>query len=174
MRANSASRRPIARAISLPLIALLLSLGLSACGFRLAGTAELPPQLASIHLVTDNFSEIQVRELRRSLIAAGATLVDASNLEAPRLSVRLRLDPDRQLVSSASSGAIVQRISRSLSFDVKTADGELVSAGQTLRQQKDVNLDDDNLLSSNREKQAAILELEKSLYQQLVRQLTRI
>ena len=174
MPANTTSHKAIATAFSPVPVVLLLSLFLSACGFRLAGTTELPPQLASIHLVTDNFSAIQARELRRSLTTAGATLVDATNPEALRLRVSLRAEPDRQLVSSASSGAIVERISRSLTFDVKTADGELVSAGQTLRQQKDVNLDDDNLLSSNREKQAAILELEKSLYQQLVRQLTRI
>ena len=82
--------------------------------------------------------------------------------------------PDRQLVSSASSGATVNRISRSLDFTVKSAGGELLAAAQTLRQQKDIALDDDSLLASNRERENIVLELEQSLFQQLVRQLTRI
>jgi outer membrane lipopolysaccharide assembly protein LptE/RlpB len=81
---------------------------------------------------------------------------------------------DRQLVSSASSGATVKRISRSLDFNVKSAEGEMIAPARTLRQQKDVALDDDNLLASNRERENTILELEQSLYQQLIRQLTRI
>lgn len=152
----------------------LLCLCLSACGFRLAGTADLPPRLASMHLETVDFTEAQARSLRRSLTAAGANLVEAGDTDAVRLKVTLLSLPERQLVSSASSGAIVQRIGRGLSFVVKAADGTALAPAQTLRQQKDINLDDDNLLASNREKEAAILELEQSLYQQLVRQLTRI
>ena len=155
-------------------LALLLCAVLSACGFRLAGTADLPPQLQSIHLVTANFDPTQARALRRSLSTAGAQLVDAEDAGAARLRVTLQALPDRQLATSASSGAIVQRISRALSFTIEAADGSPLAPPQTLRQQKDVNLDDDNLLSSNREKENAILELEQALYQQLVRRLTRI
>jgi outer membrane lipopolysaccharide assembly protein LptE/RlpB len=45
---------------------------------------------------------------------------------------------------------------------------------RTLAQQRDVSLDDDNLLSSDREKEAVTRDLEDALFDQLIRQLTLI
>lgn len=155
------------------LLALLCLLGLCACGFRLAGTTELPPQLATMQLVTSNFSATQLKALRSTLKAAGARLVEGADAQAVRLSVSLNLLPDQQLVSSAG-GDIVKRISRSLDFNVKAADGNTIVAQRSLRQQKDVTLDDNNLLSSDRERETAVRGLEQALYDQLIRQLSRI
>jgi LPS-assembly lipoprotein len=156
------------------LIVLLSSLCLSACGFRLAGTTELPTQFASIYLQASNFSETQRKALRRTLKSAGATLITDSSAEATRLIVDLKTVPDQQMATSASSGEIVKRISRSLNFHVKAADGNLIAPVRTLRQQKDITLDENNLLASNRERETVVLELEQALYDQLVRQLARI
>ena len=155
-------------------IVLVLVLCLSGCGFRLAGSTDLPPQLASIYLVTSGFSETQRKALSQRLRAAGASLVEQPDAPAAHLSVNLQVLPDRQLVSSGSSGALVKRISRALDFNLKSADGKLLAPAQTLRQQRDISLNDDNLLSSERERENAIEGLEQALYQQLIRQLTRI
>jgi len=61
-----------------------------------------------------------------------------------------------------------------LTFSVKAADGQIIAATQTLRQQKDVSLDDDNLLSSDRERETVVRDLEQALFGQLIRQLTQI
>lgn len=166
----------IANARSIHQVAILIALGLclTACGYRLAGTAELPPQLQSIYLVTSNFNGAQRRELSRSLTAAGATLVEQADAGSARLTVNLNALSDRQLVSSANAGSTVNRISRSLDFNVQSTEGKMLASPQTLREQQDIELDDDNLLASNREKQNAIAALEQALYQQLVRRLTRI
>jgi LPS-assembly lipoprotein len=156
------------------LLLLLASSCLSACGFRLAGTAELPPRLASIYLVTSDFSDSQRSQLRRSLRNAGANLVEQPGAQAVQLNVRLTAAPDRDMATSASSGAIVKRISRSLSFNVKAADGKVLLEARTLQQQKDVSLDDDNLLSSDREKETVTRNLQQALFDQLIRQLTLI
>jgi LPS-assembly lipoprotein len=156
------------------LLLLLASSCLSACGFRLAGTAELPPRLASIYLVTSDFSDSQRSQLRRSLRNAGASLVEQPGAQAVQLNVRLTAAPDRDMATSASSGAIVKRISRSLSFNVKAADGKVLLEARTLQQQKDVSLDDDNLLSSDREKETVTRNLQQALFDQLIRQLTLI
>ncbi len=163
-----------ARSVAVTLIGLALLLSQSACGYRLAGTAELPPELRSIQLLTDGFSEAQRRSLGRSLSAAGATLVDDADAEATRLNVSLGAPEDQRLVTSGSSGAIVTRISRSLRFELKAADGTVIAPLQTIRQQRDVSLDDDNLLASGQERDNAVQQLEQELYQQLIRQLTRI
>lgn len=150
----------------------LCALSLSACGFRLAGTAEMPPQMASIYLQADSFDERQRGVLRRTLEAAGAQLVTAADGQAARLSVKLKSPPDQQLATSASSGDIVKRIGRSLDYSVKGADGNLIVPPRTLNQQRDIVLDDNNLLASNRERETVVRELEQALYDQLVRQLS--
>jgi LPS-assembly lipoprotein len=156
------------------LLVLLVSLGLSACGFRLAGTAELPPQLESIYLVTSDFSNSQRNRLKRSLSNAGARLVEQLESQAVQLNVSLKVMPDRELATSASTGGTVKLISRSLSFNVKAGDGKILLEAQTLHQQRDVSLNDDNLLSSDREKESVTRDLEQALFDQLIRQLILI
>ena len=153
---------------------LLVSFSLSACGYRLAGTADLPPELSSIYLVTGDISESQSRALRRRMANAGVTLVSQLDQQSVQLNVSLQVEPDRQLATSARDGAIVRRISRGLTFSVKAADGQTIAATQTLRQQNDVFLNDDNLAASNREQETVTLELEQSLFDQLIRQLILI
>jgi LPS-assembly lipoprotein len=160
--------------LRIALVVLLVSFSLSSCGFRLAGTNDLPPELSSIYLVTSNISKVQIRALQRSLENAGATVVSQLDQQSVQLKVSLKVAPDRQLATSARDGAIVRRISRGLTFSVKAADGQTIAATQTLRQQKDVSLNDDNLQASNREQETVTRELEQSLFDQLVRQLTRI
>ena len=172
---SSLSRHPGLASLRVVFVVLLVSFSLSACGFRLAGTAaDLPPELSSIYLVVSGISEPQSRVLRRSLKNAGATMVSELDPQSVQLNVSLKVAPDRQLATSARDGAIVRRISRGLTFSVKAADGEIIAKTQTLRQQKDVSLNDDSLLASNREQQTVTRELEQSLFDQMVRQLTRI
>jgi len=169
---------PIAftRTASFPraLIGLAFLICLSACGYRLAGTAVLPPQLATMQLETTNFREIQRRELVRSLESAGASLVEQLDAGVTRLSVTLKSAPDQQVATSASSGTVVRRISRGLTYTLYSADGAVISPAQTLSQSVDVNLSNDSLLASTQERDNAIEQLENALYQRLVLQLTRI
>ena len=160
--------------LRIALVVLLVSLSLSACGYRLAGTADLPPELSSIYLVTNNISESQSRALQRSLENGGATVVSQLDQQSVQLNVSLKVEPTRQLATSARDGAIVRRVTRGLTFTVKAADGQTIAATQTLSQQKDVSLNDDNLAASNREQETVTLELEQSLFDQLIRQLTLI
>ena len=156
------------------LLGLLVCFCLSACGFRLAGTTELPPELASIYLVTSDFSNSQRNLLERRLNNAGASLVEQLESSAVQLNVSLRVLPDRQMASSARTGETVERVSRSLSFNLKAADGKTLLGAQTLHQQKDASLDDDNLLSSDRERESVTRDLEQALFDQLIRQLILI
>jgi LPS-assembly lipoprotein len=156
------------------LIVIVACIGLAACGFRLAGTADLPPELSTIQLVTKNFSKQQQDELRGRLTRAGANVVNQSTADAVLLAVTFNVLPDRRLVSTASSGRTVERLSRSLDFNLKSPTGEVIASAKTLLRQKDAELDDNNLLSSNREKANVIKDLEQALFKQLLNQLRRI
>ncbi|MCP4388631.1 MAG: hypothetical protein GY802_10070 [Gammaproteobacteria bacterium] len=156
------------------LIIGLLGLVLSGCGFKLAGTTSLPPELSQIYLVTSDFSERQRKALSQRLSQAGAQVSSQPAAQAVQLSVSLKTLPDRRLVTSASNGKSVERLARSLDFSLKGADGNLLVPVKSLTQQKDIVLDDDNLLSSAVERSGVIEDLETALFNQLIFQLKRI
>jgi outer membrane lipopolysaccharide assembly protein LptE/RlpB len=156
------------------LMVIVVSIGLVACGFRLAGTADLSEALSTIHLVTRNLSKQQQDEIRGRLTRAGATVVDQATADAVLLTVSFKVLPDRRLASGGSSGKIVDRVSRSLNFSLKSPEGEVVVPAKTLLQQRNIELDENNLLASDREKENVIKDLEQALFKQLINQLQRI
>lgn len=156
------------------LITGLLGLALSGCGFKLAGTTSLPSELSQIYLVTSDFSERQRKALSQRLGQAGARVSSQPAAQAAQLRVSLKALPDRRLVTSASNGKIVERLARSLNFSLQGADGNPLMSAKTLSQQKDIVLDDDNLLSSAVERNSVIEDLEAALFNQLIHQLKRI
>ena len=156
------------------LIIIVACVGIAACGFRLAGTVELPEELSTIHLLSQNLSEQQQDEIRGRLTRAGATVVDQAAEDAVLLVVSFKVIPDRRLATGGSGGKIGERIARSLDFSLKSPTGEIIAPLKTLQQQKNIELDDDNLLASNREKENVIKDLEQALFKQLINQLQRI
>ena len=153
---------------------LLLALALCACGFRLAGDRGLPPQLARIQLLTSGFDERQRDALRARLREAGAEVSLLPMPDAAQLRTRLEILPNRRMATSASNGRIIERVSRGLEFSIKGADGLPLAPARSLLEQKDVALDDDNLLSSDVELQRVVADLESALFEQLLRQLERL
>lgn len=153
---------------------LLLALMLGGCGFRLAGEDGLPPQLARIQLLTSGFDQRQRDALRARLREAGAEVSLLPMPDAAQLRASLEILPSRRMATSASNGRIIERVARGLEFSVKGADGMPLLPTRSLLQQKDIALDDDNLLSSDVERQRVIAGLESALYEQLLRQLKRL
>jgi LPS-assembly lipoprotein len=155
-------------------IVLVVTVGLAGCGFRLAGTANLPRQLSSIYLQTSGFDKQQQDALRLQLSRAGAELKNQDDPDSVKLAVSLKVLPDRRLVSSARNGSTVERLARSLDFSLRAVDGEMLVPTRTLVQQNDIVLDDDNLLASSKEKASVLEDLHQALFEQLIRQLKRI
>jgi len=156
------------------ILMLCFTLTLSACGFRLAGTVDLPQQLSSIYLSDNGFNNSQRKTLQRRLTQAGATLAEQAGTGAVKLSVNLKQLPTRQMATAAGTGANVKRLTRQLDYSVKSADGQTIVPNTTLTQQRDASLNDDILLSSDREEEAVARELENALFDQMIRQLTLI
>ena len=152
-------------------VMLLLSAAVYGCGFRLAGTAQLPPDLARIYLETRDFDGRQRDALLRRLEWSGASVVIEPASGHARLSVRLLALPDQRLITSASSGKTVDRLIRGLEYSLWSTDGQLLDGPRRLSVEKDLTLDDDNLLASSDERQSAIETLEATLYDRLVIQL---
>ena len=156
------------------LVFVLLGLALAGCGFKLAGTASLPPELSRIHLITTDFNKRQDNALRQRIRLAGAEIVEEPDDQAVKLRVRLQTLPDRRLVTGASSGKIIERVTRGLEFSLKDADGKPLLPAKMLQRQKDIVLNDDNLLSSDVERKNVVEDLEAALFNQLIFQLQRL
>ena len=155
-------------------IVVVLSIALTACGFRLAGTSDLPDELTTIQLQSKNLDEYQLDEVTGRLTRAGATVVEEATEDSVLLLLNFKQVADRKLVSGGSGGKNIVRVERLLSFSLKAADGSIIAPAKTLRQRKDIELDDDRLLASNREKENVSKDLEQALFKQLINQLQRI
>ena len=165
MRVSSSTRR---------LILLLLTLALAGCGFKLAGESSLPPELGRIQLLASGFSDKQRRTLTARLQQAGAEVSLQPLVGAAQLRVRLKVLPDRRLVTSASNRKIIERVSRSLHYSLEAADGTELAPAASISRQKDIVLDDDELLSATVERDNVVDDLETALFEQLIRQLKRL
>ena len=151
---------------------LLVVVGLFGCGFKLAGTSQIPKSFDSLHVITKNFSDRQREDLDSALKRAGVTLTAFGEGKAT-LSVSLKELPQRTVVSSASSGKTIVRLARQLDFSLRPSDDTQKARSKSLVQQKNFELDDDNLLSSSRQKTDVIKDLEWALYNQLIFQMQR-
>ena len=151
---------------------LLIVVGLFGCGFKLAGTSQLPESLDSLHLITQDFSDQQRDDLSSALKNAGVTLTSIDEGKAT-LSVTLKKLPQKTVVSSASTGKTIVRLARQLNFSLKPSDETQEVHSKSLVQQQNFELDEDNLLSSSKQKKDVIKDLESSLYNQLIFQMQR-
>jgi LPS-assembly lipoprotein len=159
--------------ISRFIVIVLLAGFVSACGFHLRGVATLPPELQSIHLVTDGLTVNQESQLNRSLVQAGASLTNNGSPDRVRLKVAIRPLPERTLVNTVGSNIIIVQLSRELRYSLSSTSGEHLVDQKTIVRRQDLQLDSDNALSIEYEKKSAIESLDRILINQLILELER-
>jgi len=156
------------------IIIVLLVSNFASCGFHLAGSTSLPPQLASIQLLADELSVTQITMLKRQLKRAGADLQDSSVGDAVRLRVTIKVLPDRKLADTAGSGKIIIRLFRQLDYVLSNAKGDPLLDQSTILRQIDVEGGSDNITGLEYEKQSAAELLDEELIEQLIFQLKHL
>jgi len=157
-----------------PLIFLSLLILLQACGFQLRGLGSLPEHLTNLRVQADSLSSSQQQALNEQLQRAGATLRYGEEPDAVRLGVTLVSLPERRIADSAGQGENIVRLARRLSFTVIDADGNRLADNKVIEQRIDLELDEDNLLGSEGEKQQALENLDSALFNSLMNQLRRL
>ncbi len=153
---------------------VFLVASLTACGFHLRDSTELPLPLITILLLVEDLDSRQIIELERQLIQAGASLKDVQAGDAVHLTVTIRVLPDRSVVNTAGQGKSIIRIFRQLSYSLSTAAGELLVDQTTILRQLDIALDSNELAAVEYEKQSAGVLLDQELFRQLILQLSFI
>ena len=153
------------------LLIIFLVANFAACGFRLAGNSQLPPQLVSMQLLAENLNSRQKAELSKQLMQAGANLKDNQIEEVVRLTVSIENLPERNLVDTAGSGKTIIRLFRQLSYSLSSAAGVLLAEQETVIRQMDIELNSNNLAGLDYERQSAGALLDQALFGQMIFQL---
>ncbi len=153
------------------ILSVLLVANLAACGFYLAGSSSLPPQLASIKLLSDNLNSSQKAFLNQRLIQAGANLKDNQSAGFVNLSVTIMILPERKLTGTARSGKTIIRLFRQLGYSMTTAAGEQLGEQKTILRHLDIEFDSNDVVGLDYEKQSAGVLLDQALIVQLIIQL---
>ena len=144
---------------------------LAGCGFRLAGTAELPASLSIINLTTSGFDTEQRQQLERRLQQAGATI--SNETSAPTLSVTLAQLSDNLLFETGENQQ-TRRLVQQLTYRIRAADNSLLQEERRLRQETDLEIDLLNIVANDRERSELQQQMLNQLVSRMIYQLQRM
>ncbi len=156
------------RLILLGLVAII-----QACGFQLRGFASLPDHISHLYLEVDDLTTSQKQHLIQQLKHSGATLYFNADSNVARLRVSLKSLPEHNLVDSAGSGHTIVRLSRQLNYSLTDSSGDRLADNEALVSKLDLELNDNNLLGTEGEKQASLENIDSALFNSLMIQLRR-
>jgi LPS-assembly lipoprotein len=150
---------------------VLAVLATAACGWRLQGTAQLPPGMRSVQLATKDVHSTFYRELRRQLTDAGVQVRD----EGADAVVRVGEDKhgQRLLSVSARNSPEQYEVFYTVRYSLEIA-GKQVLALQSLELTNSYSYDSNLVLAKQREQQAIEDDLSRELAGLVLRRLASL
>ena len=153
--------------------ALVLSVALGGCGFRLAGSERLPPVLAKPYLsVKDPYTDFS-REFERELKGSGALLQDGRQDATATIEVTKDFIEQRTLAVSARNIPTDYELRYTVTFDVKGPDNEILPP-QTLTLSRDYSFEENELLAKEHEADILRAQMARDLATMAMRILSRV
>lgn len=149
----------------------LLAGTLSACGFQLRGTANLPPEMATTHVQVADDTTAFIRELTLLLRANQVRLVDAPRPDAATLLVSRQRLNRRPLTVSGDARVREFELVFELEFSLLDGAGEEIIGREALRLIRDFRFDEQEILAATREEELLREELRRNMAAQLIRRL---
>lgn len=140
-------------------ILILVMLSLSACGFHLRGSDNLPPLMAKVLVEGSDSPRELLREFEYLLLRNGAQIA-SSRAEASMLLQLDRYETKSRVVAMDSKGyAREKELTISLTYTVLNSQRQVLLSPRQLQLHGDVLVDKDNVIASER--------AEKDTYRQL-------
>jgi LPS-assembly lipoprotein len=153
--------------------ALVLSLALGGCGFRLAGSERLPAVLAKPYLsVKDPYTDFS-REFERELKSSGALLQPGRQDATATIDVTKDLIEQRTLAVSARNIPTDYELRYTVTFDVRGPDAEIL-APQTITLSRDYSFEENELLAKEHEADILRAQMARDLATMAMRVLSRV
>lgn len=131
---------------------LICTLLLSACGFQLRDSADLPPEMASTHLAIDNEYSDLARRLEILLTQNGVSLVGPAEATAI-LEVPVNRVVTDVLTIGDNARVREYRVSHTVEFRLLDSQGSELLSRQTLRQTREISFDEQEILGASREQE---------------------
>jgi LPS-assembly lipoprotein len=159
--------------VAAALTLLLAAAALAGCGFRLQGRVPLSRALSVTYIETDDAQSDFVQDLRRSLLAAGASLATGR----PEATAVLKVERDAlvQRVLSVSARNIPREyeITYSVRFSVESG-GRTILPAEDLAVSGDISFDERTLLAKEREQGVLRAALARDLVGVVMRRLSSL
>ena len=151
---------------------LLLALSmLTACGFQLRGTASLPPEMQTTWVQIADDSGLFYRELRLLLEANGVNVVAQPQESAATLAITRERITRRALTVSGDARVREFELVFELQFSLLDADGNVLIAPESLRQARDFQFDEQEILGAASEEELLRDDLRRNMAATLIRRL---
>lgn len=153
--------------------ALILSLALGGCGFRLAGSEHLPAVLAKPYLsVKDPYTDFS-REFERELKGSGVLLQDGRQDATATIEVTKDFVEQRTLAVSARNIPTDYELRYTVTFDVKGPDAQILPP-QTITLSRDYSFEENELLAKEHEADILRASMARDLATMAMRILSRV
>ena len=153
--------------------ALVLSLALGGCGFRLAGSEHLPAVLAKPYLsVKDPYTDFS-REFERELKSSGALLQLGRQDATATIEVTKDQIEQRTLAVSARNIPTDYELRYTVTFDVKGPDADILPP-QTITLSRDYSFEENELLAKEHEADILRASMARDLATMAMRILSRV
>ena len=153
--------------------ALVLSLALGGCGFRLAGSEHLPAVLAKPYLsVKDPYTDF-AREFERELKSSGALLQLGRQDATATIEVTKDQIEQRTLAVSARNIPTDYELRYTVIFEVKGPDDQILPP-QTITLSRDYSFEENELLAKEHEADILRASMARDLATMAMRILSRV
>lgn len=149
---------------------LLVAFLLSACGFQLRGSYNLPWETLAIQGLPEN-SELYF-EIKRSIETGSQTKVVSEPKQASATLVVLRNDQHKSILSLSAKGLVREfQLTKSFSYRVQDAKGQLLTPDSQIILQREMTFDDERIFAKEAEEALIWREMQSDLVRQLLRRL---
>lgn len=154
------------RSLAILFIAVLLS----ACGFQLRGSYNLPWE--TIHISLPENSELYF-QIKRGIEAGSQTKVITDAKQASASLVILRNDQHKSILSLSATGLVREfQLTRTFSYRIQDAQGKELLPMSQIVLQRDMTFDDTRIFAKEAEETMILREMQQDLVQQLLRRLS--
>lgn len=153
------------RAVPAIVLALLM---LSACGFKLRGSIELPPILQDTYIESEDPFTGMARSLRLELELAGANILEDREAATAVLVVHRERSENRVLSVGSSGRATEYELYDEVSFSLRDPEGKVLVKQQTLSLTRDLVFDENALLGTVSEAEGIHRQMRANLARQAI------
>jgi LPS-assembly lipoprotein len=139
-------------------LSIIILFGLSACGFKLRGQVNFPPQIQTLYLDTNNPYGQFESSLRQTLRSYGVTLANSTAQPALTLKTSRPSVKTNNTTSGSSNEARVYNVTYSVTYSLHDNRGKAILPPQLASTTRSLTLNANQLLESNN--QLTVLERE--------------